>query len=219
MSSHTSIQEHTHRQPPTAAYLIYDFSSPIFSPQEIATIFSSSAISEPLKFRIEHITSRSSSTQRTALCIGEYTSAAVAGGPSALHGLCQIFPGWETHPATKKFRDITADTPVVQPSGLGPGHTLTSYLDQFTGEKNPLEVTWVMKFLLVPTLSMDGKMDARWSKDLVERPETLQTEEWKQVLLVCVDPEGFQMENVQRMINALGQLFDLPVSIVLSLAG
>ncbi|PUU78252.1 hypothetical protein B9Z19DRAFT_89788 [Tuber borchii] len=164
--SHQPSQNTHPAYPHLCAHPIYDFHSPIFSDSEIASIFSSPSSStiqgtsqQPawptLSSRMEHITNRPPTLQPTAICVGEYTSASVA-HPCTTHGVGQIFHNWNAHPATKKFRQLIASTPVVQPMGTGPAQILKGYLDGFDCGRSPLEGTWVLRFLLVPKVSSGG---------------------------------------------------------------
>lgn len=107
---------------------------------------------------------------------------------------------------------MIASRPVIQPAGVGPAEILKSALDEYTNSttgKDPLALTWVLKFLLV------GNGDVDW--------EALQREELpanivSQVMLVCVTREGWRREDVGRRISQFGGLFDVEVVIVSSIA-
>jgi hypothetical protein len=204
MSSSLSIKTHP-------AYLIYDLSSPYFVSSEITTIFSPAPIAADLTSRISDITSRSSSLSPIALCVGEYTSASLE-QPSTRYGFGQIFPGWKLHPATKRFEEMIADTPVIQPYGRVPALILKGLVDEFNGDRDPGEITWVLRFLLMPKEGMKPVWE-----EVCKTPERVEEKEWKQVLLVGVNSDGFRMEELRRRVTGFGKLFAVDVEIVASL--
>ncbi|RPA90163.1 hypothetical protein L873DRAFT_1795654 [Choiromyces venosus 120613-1] len=237
-SGHHSHQ-HSHNTHPgyphLCAHPIYDFHSPIFSASEIASIFSpststtsstsaSSSSQNPtwptLSSRMEHITNRPPTLQPTAICVGEYTSASVA-HPCTTHGVGQIFHNWNTHPATKRFRQMIASTPVVQPMGTGPAQILKGYLDDFDCGRSALEGTWVLRFLLVPKAS-NGGGGGWWDKvrfgggDWCD-PEDGCEREFRHLALCAVREEGMGREEVRRKLVEFGKLFSVEVVVVPSL--
>ena len=127
----------------------------------------------------------------------------------------QIFSGWDTHPATKKFKQMIAGTPVIEPSGNGPAQILKGYLDQISAGRDPLELTWVLKFLLVPKVE-----DVRWElhqwRELCT-PDNLREGLFRQVALLCVRQAGMEMQEIGRRLMEFGKLFAVEVIIVSSL--
>ncbi|KAI5797569.1 hypothetical protein EDC01DRAFT_650458 [Geopyxis carbonaria] len=232
--------------PVMCAYLVYDLSSPVFSSSEIDAIFSpasstttSSGPASPtfsvatvsstssttsdgwgpfLNSRIDHITTRAPSTAPTSICIGEFTSASVA-HPCAAHGVGQIFHGWDTHPAAKKFKQLIASTPVIKPSNNGPAQILKAYLDEYTGRQDPLSLTWVLKFLLMPKAGGRGKSmpDAQRDWQTLCSPEKLDERDFRPVALICVRREGFAKEELAKKLIQFGKLFSVEVMIVSSI--
>jgi hypothetical protein len=222
-SSSSTRSRHVHR-PATCAYLVYDLTSPVFSTSEIDAIFSPPSVSPPtsttgwdtfLNSRIEHITRRPPSLGPSAVCIGEYSSASMA-HPCSVHGVGQIFPRWDLHPAAKRFKQIIADTPVIQPTGNGPAHILKGFLDEFSAGRNPLDLTWVLKFLLVPKVEHGNWGLQEWRE--LCTPDNLKEGEFRQTALLSLRKEGMAMEDVGRRMMEFGKLFSVEVIIVSSLA-
>lgn len=233
--------------PVLCAYLIYDLSSPVFSTAEIDAVFSPPSTDGPeggspsslpsssrtpqtgtrsgngwgtfLNSRMEHITNRSPSHNPAAICVGEYSSASVT-HPCQIHGVGQIFHGWEDHPSTKRFKQMIASTPVIKPSGNGPAQILKTYLDEYNGNRSPLDVTWVLKFLLMPVMT-DFKSKERWweSQDWQDlcKPKGISEKEFRPVALVCIRDAGFQRDDLARKLIEFGKLFSVEVMIVSSL--
>lgn len=220
--------------PVLCAYLIYDLSSPVFSAAEIDTVFSpppaggesAEVASCPgngwgtfLNSRMEHITNRSPSQKPTAICVGEYSSASVA-HPCHVHGVGQIFHGWDDHPSVKKFKQMIASTPVIKPSGNGPAQILKAYLDEYNGNRSPLDVTWVLKFLLMPVKRAAEPKQKWWeSEDWQDlcKPGTISEKEFRPVALLCVREDGFKKDELSRKLIEFGKLFSVEVIIVSSL--
>lgn len=230
--------------PVLCAYLIYDLSSPVFSAAEIDTVFSppSQASTDDtlgdssggnlrvdtfsgngwgtfLNSRMEHITNRSPSQKPAAICVGEYSSASVA-HPCHVHGVGQIFHGWEDHPSVKNFKQMIASTPVIKPSGNGPAQILKAYLDEYNGNRSPLDVTWVLKFLLMPVKKAFESKEKWWeSQDWQDlcKPKAISEKEFRPVALVCVRDDGFQKDEVARKLIEFGKLFSVEAMIVSSL--
>jgi len=202
------------------AYLVYDLTSPVFSTSEIDAIFSPPSESTSgwgtcLDSRINQITGRLPSLMPSAVCIGEYSSASMA-HPCYVHGVGRIFPRWDSHPAATKFKQIIANTPVIEPTGCSPGHLLKGFLDEFSAERSPLDLTWVLKFLLVPKDKLRN-LDLQEWRELCT-PDNLKEEEFKQAALLCLRSEGMAMGDVVRRVKAFGQLFSVEAIIVPSLS-
>lgn len=227
--------------PVLCAYLIYDLSSPVFSIAEIDAVFSPPSIDNAaegspngalqinsrsgngwgtfLNSRMEHITNRSPSQCPAAICVGEYSSASVV-HPCHIHGVGQIFHGWEDHPPVKKFKQMIASTPVIKPSGNGPAQILKAYLDEYNGNRSPLDVTWVLKFLLMPVKKSFESKERWWEsqdwQDLCQ-PKGISEMEFRPVALVCIRDAGFQRDDLARKLVGFGKLFSVEVMIVSSL--
>jgi len=136
--------------------------------------------------------------------------------PCSVHGVGQIFPRWDLHPAAKRFKQIIADTPVIQPTGNGPAHILKGFLDEFSAGRNPLDLTWVLKFLLVPKVEHGNWGLQEWRE--LCTPDNLKEGEFRQTALLCLRREGMAMEDVGRRMMEFGKLFSVEVIIVSSLA-
>jgi hypothetical protein len=83
---------------------------------------------------------------------------------------------------------------------------------QFTGDRDPREITWVMRFLLMPKEGMKPE----WM-EVCKKPEKVEEKEWKQVMLVNVNSDGFRMEQLRRSVTEFGKLFAVEVVFVQSL--
>jgi hypothetical protein len=86
-------------------------------------------------------------------------------------------------------------------------------MDEFNGpDRDPREITWVLRFLLMPK---EG-MNPMWM-EVCKTPERVEEKDWKQVLLVGVNSDGFRMEELRRRVTGFGKLFAVDVVIVASL--
>ncbi|KAH8151453.1 uncharacterized protein LAJ45_04658 [Morchella importuna] len=220
--------------PVLCAHLVYDLSSPVFSAAEIEMVFSAPSAEEEnktpssrgngwgsfLNSRMEHITNRPACQKPTAICVGEYSSASVA-HPCEVHGVGQIFHGWDDHPSVKKFKQMIASTPVIKPSGNGPADILKGYLDEYDGNRSPLDVTWVLKFLLMPVKKATQGEEGKWweSEDWQDlcKPKVISEKDFRPVALICVRDDGFKKDELSRKLIEFGKLFSVEVMVVSSL--
>lgn len=137
--------------------------------------------------------------------------------PCPEHGVGQIFHGWDTHAATKRFREMIANSPTIKPWGHGPAQILKSYLDSFAGDRGPLELTWVLKFLLMlPAERSATVQESNWH-ELCEPESLIEDDEVHRVALVCVRREAIQMEDLRRRLVQFGRLFSVEVILVSSI--
>jgi hypothetical protein len=133
-----------------------------------------------------------------------------------VHGIGQIFDGWNHHPSSKKFRQMIASTPVIRPSGNGPAQILKSCLDEVNNRRDPLSLTWVMKFLLTPKDPANKWTLDDWY-DYCD-PEKIPERQFREVALLCVRRESFRDDALYRRLIEFGKLFGVEFVVVSSIA-